>query len=233
MAVHVSGALGIALGRFLEGATFDAISQLAWQKLPDRGHRELFAMGWNGLGKGALAAHRHSRAFDRLFADEPAASPEQRFRQDDEWFSFVTNASAASEALIFSSYVLARAYDENPITESNLRNRLGGMLDAIEGVRQTELLGAFVRAAREDSEGESLIAFRDVFLHRGRLGRNHWVGGAHDGRITVARNPKGIPSAWQPDRYLEASGLEVWGDWLRTYATWSMPLLRDALDSLP
>ena len=29
---------------------FDSVNKLAWQKLPDRGHRELFAMGWNGLG---------------------------------------------------------------------------------------------------------------------------------------------------------------------------------------
>jgi len=46
----ISELLGIPLGRFVDVAAFDSVNKLAWQKLPDRGHRELFAMGWNGLG---------------------------------------------------------------------------------------------------------------------------------------------------------------------------------------
>ena len=107
------------------------------------------------------------------------------------------------------------------------------VIDALERVPQTELLGQFVRDALKDDEGASLIDFRDVFLHRGRVPQHHWEGGPHHRRITVASNPKGIPSAWRPDRYFEPGGLDLWGDWLGTYVTWATPLIRDALNGLP
>ena len=229
----LSNALGIPLGRFIDVESFDGICKLGWERLPNRGHRELFGMGWNGVGKGARAAELHADAYDRLFSNEPAASAEERFRQDDELFGFVTNAMAASEALVFSSFILARAYDNKPLKEADLKTLLGGMLEDINAVPQTEVLGGFLGSARADDHGRSLIEFRDVLLHRGRPSRHHWVGGRHHGRITVASNPKGIPSSWQPDTYLESGGLGSWGDWLDQYVAWSMPLIWDALAGIP
>ena len=190
-------------------------------------------MGLNGLGVRARAADCHALAFDLLFVNEPAANPEERFQQDDKLFGFVTNAMAASEAIVFSSFIVARAYDSDPLEEAQLKTPLKGMLCRIASLPETQLLGTFLKAARAEKVGDSLIELRDVLLHRGRLPRHHWVGGRHDRKITVAENPKGIPSSWRPDRYLDAGGLSAWCDWLDRYIAGAIPLIRTSLAGIP
>ena len=48
--VKASASLGVELGRLIPVDSYDEASRLAWIVLPDGGHRQLFGVGWTGMG---------------------------------------------------------------------------------------------------------------------------------------------------------------------------------------
>jgi hypothetical protein len=227
-----SGVLGASLGPLVETAAYDTVLLRAEGVLPDPVHRKPFSTGWTGLGYRAFGAAEHIAAFRGLFGNEPAASPEERRQQDGHFFGFVTNASAAAENLLYAAHVLAWGFENQPPTEAALRAQRNQILPKLEGTPATAALGRGLRAKLDEDVATELFAMRDFVVHRGRLARHHTVQlglGNDKGRVTIARNPKDLPSAWVNDFDFTAAAMDPWEAWLRDFIALGHKLLLEAL----
>lgn len=209
-----SSALGIDLGDFVDVASFDRVSVQAWTALPDQGHRQAFGVGWNGMAYRALGASLCVAPFRQLFADEPAAHALVRYQQDDLLFRFVTNASAAVDCAVYAAHVAALGFGGDAVSTTKLSDKRASMMKRITDVPRTAKLADVIKTELDSPASKSLIVSRDVMLHRGRMPRNHFVGGPFDGQITVSHNPKASPPEWQNTVVFDAKRLDPWIEWL-------------------
>lgn len=211
--VPVSAVLGVSVGPLLEAPAYDSIFKAAFEALSEGDHRQAFCVGWTGMGYRARAASDSVQRFRTMFGNEPAASSEERRQQEDSFFGFLTNGTAAAENLFYAVYVLALGLEGVPVSAVKLSAKRKDMASRITG-RLGEV-GSYLLVKGEESSAVEMFAMRDVVLHRGRLARNHYVGGPNDGHVTVAANPKELPTVWKNEFRLSSTFLDQWESWLK------------------
>ena len=214
-----SKSLGVCLGPFIPIEPYDKVAAAIWARFPSMSsnaspHAVAASVGWTGLGYRARSASEHKTAFSSLFDLEPAATPEQRYQQDNHFFGFVTNIAAAAESLVFSVHAVALGIDGQELTDQLLKRQRGAMVSAVCRVDQLKDLGSSLQKSLDLAT--SLFDMRDMLLHRGRPPRNHFVGGEYDGKITLATNPKASPEKWTNRFVFDAGSCEPDARWLNT-----------------
>jgi hypothetical protein len=219
-----SSVLGASLGAWLDPALFDLVAKSSWDRI-SRPAATVFNQGWSGFGYRMRAAAEDANAYPRWFQDEPAASGEDRYQQERHAFGFFANACSASECLLYAVHGAALGFSNTPPSVKNLRRGRLEMIAAIEAVSALTALGSFLRAEFASAACTSMFETRDVFVHRGRSPRNHFAGGPHDGKITVARNPKSAPQDWE-------NTLEISKDFLHPSSSWLVDFTAKSVDQL-
>jgi hypothetical protein len=227
-----SKGLGVHLGPLIAVERYDRVAEAIWRRFPApaQGASEYAvaaSIGWTGLGYRARGAGEHKEAFSQLFQLEPAAPQEQRYQQDSHFFGFVTNAAAAAESLVFAVHALALGIGGQELTEQLLKRQRGEMVRTIQAVKQLEGLGRSLQLSLDMAL--PLFEMRDVLLHRGRLPRNHFVGGEFDSKMTLASNPKAVPEEWEDTFVFGAESCDANAAWLGDLVSDSMTHLEVAL----
>jgi len=226
-----STGLGVPLGPWIPIGRYDRLREAIRNRLPaPPGHFEhavAASVGWSGLGYRARSASEHKEAFSQLFQVEPAASHEQRYQQDSHFFGFIVNATAAAESLVYAIHAVALGVDGVPLTDGLLKRTRHEMINAIQAVPQFEVLGRCLKALMKVAV--PLFEMRDTVLHRGRLPRNHFVGGEYHGKMTLARNPKSAPEKWENNFVFGIDSCDAYAAWLAGFISEMVAHMEQAL----
>ena len=212
---EVSTTLCIPLGRYIPLPEYDELNKMAWSAHLSATDARAFGQGWLGMAQRALGASKHYDAFAVAIKNGTNASHLESYEQDEHFFGFVTNATAAAENLIYAALALSYGLKGATPTAKELRVNRD---DALKAVIRSSVLAEFglqLEKQVDDEIARTLFEMRDVVLHRGRPPRNQYVGGPYSGKATVASNPKAPSEEWDNDFVFDVSCLDAWADWLR------------------
>lgn len=211
--------LGISLGELIDTHEYDRVGTRAnvYLRSTERAAWDLFVMGWSGLGYRSLAASEHLLRHRVGFAPDRPPTHLEHYRHDSEITGFIINATAATDALIFSLSILANCLHPNSLPHSTAKQ--------LE-LRRGERMKALARLPADSPVHDLLLAFdaleakvlfdtRDTLLHRGRLPRLLSIGGERSGKLRVPSNPKATPGEWIYDVEVDPHTLNDWAAWLR------------------
>ncbi|MBU1357896.1 MAG: hypothetical protein KKC79_08340 [Gammaproteobacteria bacterium] len=198
--------------------------------MPDhRDHYLLFGSSWNGAGVRLKSTARHASDFRMLFDGGTDVPSDTHFEQDATLFDTVANATAAAENVLFAAYLLAVFPSVPSPFRKALKQPRDQMIERVLGASRTHRLGEFLGDSFDKKAASMLYELRDFLLHRGRLSRNHFVGGPFSGKMTVARNAKSHSSEWENDLVFGETLLDEPLDWLKEHCDGAGRLMCNAM----
>ncbi|WP_431273653.1 hypothetical protein ACQ858_15960 [Variovorax ureilyticus] len=228
--VNYSEQLGIELGPLIDAALAERVSAEARRALSGNQHAvQLFYAGLLGTLYRAKDAAQHLEVFKSAWATEPRATPQERATQEEVLFGAVTAAASAVENQVFAGFVLVQSTLQGGFSKGELKASRERMVRAIEAEARTADLGRFLRSSFADADCAALYELRDFLVHRGKLPRNHWVGGPHHGTVTIARNVKDDPAVWLTNLAMNDAMLDKPVAWAERHLHQGLALLEAAL----
>lgn len=227
----ISAALAVDLGPLVDVTVHDAVTMRSSKlMMPDhRDHYLLFGAAWNGVGVRLKSTALHAAHYGTLFDGGTALPAETHFEQDAALFDTVANATAAAENVLFAAYLLSVFPSVPRPFNKALKQRQDQMVERVLGASRTQRLGEFLRDSFDKKGAHLLYELRDFLLHRGRLSRNHFVGGPFSGKMTVARNAKSHSSEWENDLVFGETLLDEPLDWLKEHCDGAGRQMCDAM----
>lgn len=189
-----------------------------------------YASGSNGIAFRFAAADEAHDQFAGAISGQTAFTPAgPRYVQEASLFAFFVNALSAVECFHFAAFNLGSclAPTHFPVATPKDMRRVD-VAATVRGFQASHPADPFTAAlvgVAGSNELERLKEHRDVLTHRGTQARVHAYGvipgrkvnlGMPPVSVSVARNPKDVPSAWVADLVIAPGVTAAPREWLGT-----------------